>query len=92
MRQVPTNLPGSELVVQGIKDLHARKVTIESLLVSIGAPRLRLGGLKIQRPFKNPEHRLYFLLCPTEGDNAHSVYNAYVRRLVSFEHALGVES
>lgn len=85
-------LPGSDLVAKGIKDLAARKVTIESLLVSIGAPRLRLGGLKITRPFKNPEHRLYFLLQPKEGGNAHSAYNAYVRRLVSFEHALGLES
>jgi hypothetical protein len=37
-------LPGRELVEQGLADLQAGEVTIESLLVSIGAPRLRRRG------------------------------------------------
>ena len=35
-----------------------------------------------------PEHELYFLLSKRHGVEAHSKYNALVRRLVSFERAL----
>jgi hypothetical protein len=33
-------LPGGDLVAQGLEDLRHDRVTVESLLVSIGAPRL----------------------------------------------------
>ena len=83
-----SDLPGAELVRQGLDDLAAGVVTIPSLLVSIGAPRLRavLGELPCDT-FSNPEHRLYDLLASEDSDSAHSRYNAYIRRLVSFERA-----
>jgi hypothetical protein len=36
---------------------------------------------------ENPEHRLYELLAQDGSDSAHSRYNAFIRRLVSFEEA-----
>jgi hypothetical protein len=80
------SLPGGDLVARGIDDLRGSKETIESLLVSIGAPRLRRIGLDLpESTFPSPEHRLYRLLAETDPDSAHSRYNAYIRRLVSFE-------
>jgi hypothetical protein len=81
-------LPGKELIDEGIEDLSHGVESIASLLVSIGAPRLRRLGLAIpERTFVSPEHRLYQLLSQSDPDSAHSRYNALVRRLVSFERA-----
>jgi hypothetical protein len=80
-------LPGEELVRRGLRDLEEEIESVESLLVSIGAPRLRRLGLTIAKPFSTPEERLYLLLSGTHGDAAHSQYNALVRRLVSYERA-----
>ncbi len=80
-------LPGGNLIDEGLKDLSERRETIASLLVSIGAPRLRGLGLDLPPAFNNPEHRLYELLARSDSDSAHSRYNALIRRLVSFEHA-----
>ena len=82
-------LPGAEMIDKGLSDLERNEETIESLLVSIGSPRLRslgvvVGGAK----FAEPEHRLYALLSRQHGDNAHGQYNALVRLLVSYERAL----
>jgi hypothetical protein len=82
-------LPGEDLVQRGIADLEARTESVEALLVSIGAPRLRRLGFAVEQPFDSPEHRLYELLRAEHGDAAHSRYNALVRRLVSFERAAG---
>ena len=80
--------PGEDLITQGIADLENGLETIPSLLVSIGAPRLRRAGLQIPyNTFSDPEHRLYFLLARSYEDGAHSKYNSYIRRLVSFERA-----
>ena len=81
-------LPGADLVAQGLTDLRDDRVTVESLLVSIGAPRLRLSGVEVPAPLDDPEHRLYALLAAEDSDSAHGRYNALVRRLVSFERAL----
>jgi hypothetical protein len=81
-------LPGADLVAQGLEDLRNHRVTVESLLVSIGAPRLRLSGVEVPAPLEDPEHRLYALLMAEDSDAAHGRYNALVRRLVSFERAL----
>jgi hypothetical protein len=81
-------LPGADLVAQGLEDLRNDRVTVESLLVSIGAPRLRLAGVDVQDALEDPEHRLYALLAAEDSDSAHGRYNALVRRLVSFERAL----
>lgn len=63
-------------------------MTIPALLVSIGAHRLRRvirGVPDVTLP--DPEHRLYLLLADENPLTAHSRYNAYIRRLVSFERA-----
>lgn len=81
-------LPGEDLIEAGLQDLRAGRETIAALLVAIGSPRLKRLGLDLpaQLP-KNPEHRLYDLLSQTDEDSAHSRYNAFIRRLVSYERA-----
>ena len=80
-------LPGAEMVEQGIADLARGAETVPSLLVSIGAPRLRLLGLTPPDPLPDAEQRLYTLLAAGASDSAHSRFNALVRSLVSFERA-----
>jgi hypothetical protein len=81
-------LPGEDIIKQGISDLVAGRETIESLLVSIGSPRLRQIGVAVPNTvISNPEHRLYDLLSAEDSDSAHSRYNALIRRLVSYERA-----
>jgi len=93
MEQQPTReLPGADLVERGIEELEQGRESIEALLVSIGAPRLRRLGFEVPEPFPSPEHRLYELLRVQHGDSAHGRYNALVRRLVSFERAAGAMS
>lgn len=82
-----TGLPGEDLVAAGVRDLKGGADTIAALLVSIGAPRLRALGIDVPATSPNPEHRLYLKLAEQYGDAAHSKYNAFVRRLVSFERA-----
>lgn len=81
-------LPGADLIDAGLRDLREGRETIEALLVAIGAPRLRSIGLQLPDDLpNNPEHRLYKLLAQDDSDSAHSRYNAFVRRLVSYERA-----
>jgi hypothetical protein len=80
-------LPGADLVERGLADLRRGERTVESLVVSIGAPRLSRLGIEIDAPVEDAEHELYELLRREDGDAAHSRYNALVRRLVSFERA-----
>jgi len=88
MQGAPITRPGEDLVRKGLSDLAAGKDSLEALLVSIGSHRLREAGLPVPQALPNPEHRLYLLLARTFGDDAHSRYNALIRRLVSFERAL----
>jgi hypothetical protein len=81
-------LPGGDLVRKGLDDLARGEETIEALLVSVGALRLRAAGLPVERPFADPEHRLYESLARADTDSAHSRYNALLRRLASFESAI----
>jgi hypothetical protein len=85
-------LPGADLIERGAADLSAKHETIEALLVSIGAPRLRSVGIELTTPIASPEHKLYALLATQKGDAAHSAYNALIRRLVSFERAAACAS
>lgn len=88
-RPVPTpELPAGPLVATGLADLERGAESVAALLVSIGAPRLSSLGLAVPRPIPDPERRLYEILARDDPDSAHSRYNAYVRRLVSFERAL----
>ena len=82
------HLPGGDLVSQGLEDLARSSVTVEALLVSIAAPRLRDRGVLVPGPLPEPEHRLYEQLAREDPDSAHSRYNALVRRLTGFESAL----
>lgn len=82
-----SELPGGDLIREGLDDLRAGRETAAALLVAIGAPRLRQLGMDVPTA-ETPEHRLYDLLAREEPDSAHSRYNALIRRLVSFERAL----
>jgi hypothetical protein len=75
------------MVERGLADLEQGLESTDSLLVSIGSPRLRRLGFEIADPFPEPEHRLYRRLADESGAGAHSTYNALIRRLVSFERA-----
>jgi hypothetical protein len=80
--------PGGELVSAGLEDLRRGEVTVNALLVSIGASRLRHAGVAVPAVIANANERLYELLEREYGDGAHSRYNSLIRRLVSFERAL----
>ena len=88
MMEVDDALPGSDLIRQGLRDLASGAETIESLLVLVGAPRLRRLGFDVpdDTPYL-PEDRLYAKLAEEDSDSAHSRYNALIGRLVSFERA-----
>lgn len=78
--------PGEEFIQQGIEDLERELETVPSLLVSIGAPKLRSIGIEIPaNVLDSPEHRLFRLLQLSGSDSAHSRYNALIKRLVSYE-------
>ena len=80
-------LPGADLIERGLSDLVDGIPSIEALLVSIGAPRLRTAGIPVDNAISDPERRLYDLLATENPDAAHARYNALIRRLVSFERA-----
>lgn len=82
-------LPGGTLVRQGLADIAADRVSAESLLVMIGAPRLRNLGFGVPETGPvDPELSLYKLLAESDADSAHGRYNALIRLLVSFERAV----
>jgi hypothetical protein len=83
-----SHLPGGDLVAKGLQDIARSSETVEALLVSIAAPRLRGLGILVVAPLGDAEHRLYERLAGEDPDSAHSRYNALLRRLTSFESAL----
>jgi hypothetical protein len=83
------HLPGGEYLAQGFADLASRKESIPALLLAIAAQRLTEAGLPLPAiQGSDPELRLYRLLRTIHGDDAHSQYNAHLRRLSSLCHAL----
>lgn len=76
------------MIEQGLADLAAGVESVPALLVSIGAAHLRRAGTFVPTAFEQPNRRLYRMLQRSHGDAAHSHYNALVRRLVSYQHAL----
>ena len=84
-------LPGADLVAEGLKDALAGRVTPNACLVFIAGPRLRGAGLldmaAVPARIADAELKLYDLLCQQPGD-AYGTYNSLLRRLVSFERAL----
>ncbi len=87
MTEIQAGLPGEDLITQGLRDLEQGVETIEALLVSMSAPRLRAIGLVVPTPFADPELRLYHRLAARYGAAAHGRYNALVRRIVSYQRA-----
>ena len=86
-----TDLPGAELIEQGLADVAGQRETIAGLLVQIGSPRL--GRCDVPVPVSpadalDADRRLYRLLAAQHGNEAHSRYNALIRQLISFERAL----
>jgi hypothetical protein len=81
-------LPGAEIIDAGLDALAAGEETLESLLLSLAAPRLRREGVPLPRvTFDNADTRLYRLLERTSGDLAHARYLAYLRQATSFADA-----
>ena len=83
-------LPGAEFILPGVDDLYNGKTnTVGALLIAIAATRLTKAGLDFPSYSlaKEPELALYALL-QDERSNAYSYYNALLRRLTSFCHAL----
>jgi hypothetical protein len=81
-----TVFPGGDLVERGLADRRSGRETVESLLVEIGAPRLSRLGFEVPvRGGEPPEHRLYRRLASEDPRRAHSRYNAFLRRLSSFQ-------
>jgi len=86
-----SDLPGAELVAQGLRDAARGVLSPEALLVAIGAPRLERLGLHVPAVSaleSEGELALYRTLCARGELDPYSRYNALLRELVSFERAL----
>ncbi len=83
-------LPGADLIREGLADLHAGRRTAAACLAAIGWPKMRRARLVQRMPPHTPadaELELYRIL-RRDGGDAYSRYNALLRQLASFEHAL----
>lgn len=83
-----------EVGLAALEQLAAGTATsypVEALLLLVGAPRLRENGIHLPRvpgSPDQPELALYAAIAAEHPRDAHSRYNALIRRLVSFERAL----
>ena len=84
------DLPGAELILPGLRDLHNGKSnTIGALLVAIAATRLTQAGLDIPKNHLAPEPELtLYAHLQDEREDAYPYYNALLNRLNSFCNAL----
>lgn len=85
------NLPGGDILEQGLLALSMREVNENSLLLLMGAYRLGRCGIHITSLDVGtlfPEDTLYKLLTNKHGDQAYRMYRSLTRRLVSLENAL----
>jgi len=81
-------MPGGAAVDKGLADLSASRQSVESLLVSLAAPRLRREGVPVPRNLIPEAHdRLYEHLERTEGELAHHRHRAWLREMASFADA-----
>jgi hypothetical protein len=83
-------LPGAELILSGLSDLHqGTNSTVGALLIAVAATRLTEAGLDIPKEqlALEPELALYARL-QEEQENAYYHYNALLDRLNSFCNAL----
>ena len=79
------------MVAAGVEALGRGEHGVEALLVAVGAPRLRMLGIAVPDTGylpRYPELALYRAIGRLHPDDAHSRYNALIRRLVSFEREL----
>lgn len=83
-------LPGAELILPGLDDLHHGKTnTVGSLLVAIAATRSTEAGLNVSKEHLAPEPELtLYGHLQDEQDDAYSYYNALLNSLNSFCNAL----
>ncbi|MBW4641922.1 MAG: hypothetical protein KME23_02700 [Goleter apudmare HA4340-LM2] len=83
-------LPGAEIILPGLRDLHNGECnTIGALLVAIAAGRLTEAGLDIPKDHLAPEPELtLYARLQDERDNAYAYYNALLNLLNSFCNAL----
>ena len=91
MGKIDHSLPGADIVLEGLGALRRGDLTVEALLVAIGAPRLRRSGMDLPAQESlptEPELTLYRILRDNKTGDSYSRYNALIRRLVSFEQAL----
>jgi hypothetical protein len=94
MAVAPGELPGADLVRDGLADLCAGRESENALLVEIAAPRLRALGYEVPRArtdgdagVESAEHRLYGYLARHSGGSVHSQYNALLARIASYARA-----
>lgn len=88
------DLPGSELVAQGLADLNAGRTTPEGLLLAAATTRLRRLGVMVPESaieVEEPEIALYHALGERFADqnrDPYTCYNSWRDRLASFVSAL----
>ena len=81
-------LPGGDVIDAGLAALADGEESIESLLVSLAAPRLRREGVPLPRDvIADADVRLYQRLEESSGTLAHARYLAYLRQVESFANA-----
>ena len=83
-------LPGAELILPGLEDLHnGNSETVGALLIAIASTRLTEAGLNFPTSHlvSKPELALYDRL-QNERDDAYPYYNALLSSLNSFCNAL----
>ena len=86
-----SGLPGAGIVLRGLNELKSRDLGECGLLVLVASIRLTDLGLNVPVRDDIPKpvtHELYNLLERTMGADAYSHYNALMRTLASFIHAL----
>lgn len=83
------NLPGGSRIAAGLADRAAGRTGINACLVRIASPRLSRAGFldSTETPDVTAELDLYEILMAEPG-NPYGRYNALMRELISFEHAL----
>jgi hypothetical protein len=90
---MPEHLPGGEILEPGLRDLEAGVRSVSALLLLIAAPRLARRGIPIPKELSPlPEHELYDLLVAEHGPEAYRLYQSLLRRLVSLENALDIQT
>lgn len=79
------DLPGGDLVEEGLADLEQGRQTVPAFLVASFATRLRRLGVPVPAArIEEPELRLYQLLEQELGAAAHARYNDLARLIDSF--------